>query len=89
MLRKSLIAVALAGLSGIAAAAVELPAFPKDAENEQDARVQAYYQAQCQNYAEGLKIGAGERDKYMSQCLQDLAAMLPVGMAPDEKGDEG
>jgi len=47
MLRKSLIAVALVGFSGVAAA-VELPAFPKDAENEQDARVQAYYKAQCQ-----------------------------------------
>jgi hypothetical protein len=89
MLRESLIAVALAGLSGIAIAAVELPEFPQDAENEQDARVQAYYKAQCENYAEGLKIGAGERDQYVKQCLQDMAAMLPVGLEPDEKGDEG
>ena len=80
MLRDLLAAVALVGVAGTANAGVEYPPWPKDAKDDTDSRVVAYYQAYCSDWA-GENGHQGEAlTQYMAFCMQQMPVLRPVAL---------
>lgn len=49
--------------------------------NENSPRVQPFYQAKCKQWSSADWIQPAQREAFMQQCVKDMAAAWPVGMA--------
>ena len=76
----------LAATSTPLLAAISEPQWPAGATNDNDPRVVAFYQAQCQQWAtEGQMAGQNQSD-YVAKCLTNAPSIWPVGQ---EQGGPG
>jgi hypothetical protein len=87
MKRLALSAVPLLAAYGYALAADTLPAWPTDAADESDARVVAFYQAQCNQWATQAGRQGEDKQNYAKWCNQQMPNLAPVGFEAD-KGEE-
>ena len=73
--------VLMSGLlvSAAALSATEPVAWPAGAQDKQDPRVLAFYEAQCNNWADGHGLPAEQRGAYLQQCRVSAAMVYPVG----------
>jgi hypothetical protein len=73
--------VLLSGLlvSAAALSATEPAAWPAGAQDKQDPQVLAFYEAQCNKWADGQGLSAEQRGTYLQQCRVNAAMVYPVG----------
>jgi hypothetical protein len=80
--------VLMSGLlvSAAALAATEPVAWPAGAQDKQDSRVLAFYDAQCGHWADGQGLSGEQRSAYLERCRADAAKIYPVGYDPKSGG---
>jgi len=78
MLRKTVLTVALLAAAGTAVANDKLQ-WPTGVQDENDARLVAFYDAQCAAWADDNKLGGSARDAYIAKCAKEMPELYPVG----------
>ena len=86
MSKKILTIAALAAIPALAGAS--LPQWPQGTMDENDPRVGAFYQAQCNAWSDQSGRQGEDRQKYQTWCVQQMAFLRPVGFEEDKSGDE-
>jgi hypothetical protein len=72
----------------VVAGAIQLDANFPSSEPEDSPRVLAFYQAQCERYAEADWLKADQRSGFVAQCMKDMPSAWPVGWDKSPGGDE-
>lgn len=66
--------------------AAKAPVWPADVKSKDDPRVLAFYDEQCAFYADQTE-GLADRDAFVAQCREKIAAVFPVGSAKPSGGE--
>ena len=75
-------------VSAAALAATEPVAWPAGAQDKQDPQILAFYEDQCNRWADGQGLSGEQRGAYLARCRVNAAIIYPVGYAESDDGEE-
>ena len=70
----------------VALADTAAPVWPSGAMDKKDPRVLAFYDAQCNRWADTKGLAGDPRESYLAKCKTNAAKVYPVGYAPPSVG---
>lgn len=86
ILFRTALILGLACPAAVAVGADPAPTWPAGTTDKKDPKVLAFYDSQCQGWADNKGLAGDARDSYLAKCRQNAAKVYPVGYGPPAEG---